>query len=494
MTTRLTGTRSAEDDGARGGPFGSSWRRAHLTVDQRVARGRAARREAPRSEHGRWEPAPDRPDPVALLEEQAASRVAELVPIRYGRMLVSPFTFYRGAAAIMAADLAPTPVSGITVQLCGDAHLSNFGVFGTPERQLIFDINDFDETLPGPWEWDVKRMAASFEVMGRFRGFSPDNRYAIVSAGVREYRERMRRAAGMPTLGAWYDQLEVGVLLNLVRQQVRLKQLDKRSAQRAERHVAQAYANDSARVFAKRASEVGGEPRIAADPPLIVPIEDLIVPGTEWQDPAPLIKKLLSSYRRTLGNQGHPLEEFRYIHAARKVVGVGSVGTRCYILLLTGRDDDDPLFLQVKEAQASVLEPYAGRSTYPHHGQRVVMGQRLMQAATDIFLGWQRIKGLDGVTRDYYIRQFHDWKGGAEVENLLPASATVYARICAATLARAHARWGDRIAIASYLGKGDAFARGIADFSEAYADQNERDYDAFTAAVNSGRLTAQTGL
>jgi len=354
--------------------------------------------------------------------------VAELVPIRYGRMLVSPFTFYRGAAAIMAADLAPTPVSGITVQLCGDAHLSNFGVFGTPERQLIFDINDFDETLPGPWEWDVKRMAASFEVMGRFRGFSPDNRYAIVSAGVREYRERMRRAAGMPTLGAWYDQLEVGVLLNLVRQQVRLKQLDKRSAQRAERHVAQAYANDSARVFAKRASEVGGEPRIAADPPLIVPIEDLIVPGTEWQDPAPLIKKLLSSYRRTLGNQGHPLEEFRYIHAARKVVGVGSVGTRCYILLLTGRDDDDPLFLQVKEAQASVLEPYAGRSTYPHHGQRVVMGQRLMQAATDIFLGWQRIKGLDGVTRDYYVRQFHDWKGSADVERIPMPGAMQYAR------------------------------------------------------------------
>ena len=248
----------------------------------------------------------------------------ELVPIRYGRMLVSPFTFYRGAAAIMAADLAPTPVSGITAQLCGDAHLSNFGVFGTPERQLIFDINDFDETLPGPWEWDVKRMAASFEVMGRFRGFSPDNRYAIVTAGVREYRQQMRRAAGMPTLGVWYDQLETGVLLNLVRQQVRVKQLDKKSARRAEKHVAKAYAHDSARVFAKRAAEVGGELRIAADPPVIVPIEDLIVPGSEWEDPGPLIKKLLASYRRTLGHQAHPLEEFRYVHAARKVVGVGA--------------------------------------------------------------------------------------------------------------------------------------------------------------------------
>ncbi len=496
MTTRArsTATRSAKGDGAHGVPFASSWRRGHLTVDQRVARGRAARRETPRSEHGRWEPSPDRPDPVALLQEQAASRVPELVPIRYGRMLVSPFTFYRGGAAIMAADLAGTPVSGITVQLCGDAHLSNFGVFGTPERQMIFDINDFDETLPGPWEWDVKRMAASFEVMGRFRGFSPDSRNAIVTAGVREYRERMRRASGMGTLGAWYDQLEVGVMLNLVRQQVRVKRLDKKSARRAEQHVADAYSRDSTRVFAKRTGEVAGELRIVADPPLIVPVEDLIVSGSEWEDPAPLIKKLLNSYRRTLGHQGHPLEEFRYVHAARKVVGVGSVGTRCYILLLTGRDEEDPLFLQVKEAQASVLEPYAGRSAYPHHGQRVVMGQRLMQAATDIFLGWQRIKGLDGVTRDYYVRQFHDWKGSADVERLRVPGATWYARFCGATLARAHARWGDRIGIASYLGQGDVFDRAIAEFATAYADQNERDYQAFTAAVNSRRLTAHTGV
>jgi uncharacterized protein (DUF2252 family) len=481
-------------DGVREAPFASSWRRAHLTVDQRVARGRAARREAPRSEHGRWKAASDRPDPVALLEEQAATRVPELVPIRYGRMLVSPFTFYRGAAAIMAADLASTPVSGITVQLCGDAHLSNFGVFGTPERQLIFDINDFDETLPGPWEWDVKRMAASFEVMGRFRGFSPNDRRAIVTHGVREYRERIRRAAGLGTLGAWYDQLEAGVLLNLVRQQVRLKQLDKKSAQQVEKHVAKAYTRDSTQVLAKRAARIGGDLRIVADPPLITPIEDVIVAGTEWEDPAQLIKKLLATYRHTLGSRGHPLEEFRYVHAARKVVGVGSVGTRCYILLLTGRDEDDPLFLQVKEAQASVLEAYVGRSTYPHHGQRVVMGQQLMQAASDIFLGWQRIKGIDGVTRDYYVRQFHDWKGGLDVERITIPGATQYARFCGATLARAHARWGDRIAIASYLGKGDMFDRAIAEFSAAYADQNERDYQIFTEAVNSGRLIAQTGV
>jgi uncharacterized protein (DUF2252 family) len=471
-----------------------AWRRNHLTVEERVARGRAARRAAPRPGHGRWEPAAGRPDPVALLEEQAESRVADLVPIRYGRMLVSPFTFYRGAALIMAADLAATPRSGVTVQLCGDAHLSNFGLFGTPERRLLFDINDFDETLPGPWEWDVKRMAASFEVMGRDRGFSPADRRAVVMAGVREYRDRMRESAGMGTLGAWYEQLEAEMLLKLVRKEVRVRRVSKQEARAAERHVAQAYTRDSTQVFARRANKDGGEPRIVAEPPLIVPIDDLVQPGSEWEHADVLIKKLLSSYRRTLGREHHPLEEFRYVHAARKVVGVGSVGTRCYILLLLGRDNDDPLFLQVKEAQASVLERFAGKSGYPHHGERVVAGQRLMQASTDIFLGWQRIKGLDGVTRDYYVRQFHDWKGGADVDDLLVPGATLYARICGATLARAHARWGDRIAIASYLGNGDAFDRAIAVFSAVYADQNERDYRAFTAAVNSGRLTAQTGL
>ena len=488
------GPTSSDAPGARTPPFASFWRRAHLTLDQRVARGRTARTEAPRSAHGRWAPAPDRPDPVALLEEQAASRVPMLVPIRYGRMLVSPFTFYRGAALIMASDLAGTPVSGITVQLCGDAHLSNFGLFGTPERRMIFDINDFDETLPGPWEWDVKRLAASFEVMGRDRGFSPGDRRAIVMAGVAEYRDRMRQAAEMGSLEAWYDHLEVGMLLKLVRQQVRVKQVTKAEARAFERDVSKAHSRDNTRVFTKRAAEVDGELRIVADPPLIIPIEDLITPGSEWEDPEPLIKKLLGTYRRTLGNQHHPLEEYRYVHTAYKMVGVGSVGTRCYIMLMLGRDHNDPLFLQTKEAQASVLERFVGKSTYPHHGQRVVAGQRLMQAATDIFLGWVRIRGLDGVTRDYYVRQFHDWKGSADVDSMLVPGATLYARLCAATLARAHARWGDRIAIASYLGKGDAFDRAIADFSAAYADQNEKDYEAFAAAVKSGRLTAQTGL
>ena len=492
--TISAGPAQGDTTGARTAPFASAWRRAHLTVDQRAARGRAARVEAPRSAHGRWTPTPDRPDPVALLDEQAESRVPQLVPIRYGRMLVSPFTFYRGAALIMASDLAATPVSGITVQSCGDAHLSNFGLFGTPERQMIFDINDFDETLPGPWEWDVKRLAASFEIMGRDRGFSPADRRAIVMAGVAEYRDRMRQAAGMGALDAWYDHLEAGMLLKLVRQEVRVKRVTKAEAQAFERDVNKAHSRDNTRVFTKRAAEVDGEPRIVADPPLIIPIEDLVSPGSEWEDPVPLIKKLLSSYRRTLGHHHHPLEEYRYVHTAYKMVGVGSVGTRCYIMLMLGRDHNDPLFLQVKEAQASVLERFVAKSTYPHHGQRVVAGQRLMQAATDIFLGWIRIKGLDGVTRDYYVRQFQDWKGSADVDNLLVPGATLYARICAATLARAHARWGDRIAIASYLGKGDAFDRAIADFSAAYADQNEKDYEAFAAAVKSGRLTAQTGL
>ena len=474
--------------------FASAWRRAHLTVDERVARGRAARQQAPRSSHGRWAPAPDRPDPIALLEEQAESRVASLVPIRYGRMVVSPFTFYRGAALIMAADLAATPQSGVTVQLCGDAHLSNFGLFGSPERRMLFDINDFDETLPGPWEWDVKRLAASFEVMGRDRGFSRAGRRDIVMAGVKEYRDRMREAAGMRSLDAWYEHLEAGMLLKLVHKEVRVKRVSKQEARATEEMVAKARTRDSTRVFARRADDLDGEPRIVADPPLIIPIEDLIQPGSEWEDPAPLIKKLLSSYRRTLGRQHHPVEEYRYAHVAYKMVGVGSVGTRCYIMLMLGRDHNDPLFLQVKEAQASVLERFLGASAYSHHGERVVAGQRLMQAATDIFLGWQRIKGMDGVTRDYYVRQFQDWKGSADVDTMLPPGATLYSRICGATLARAHARWGDRIAIASYLGRGDAFDRAIADFSAAYADQNERDYAAFRAAVDSGRLNAQTGL
>jgi uncharacterized protein (DUF2252 family) len=474
--------------------FASSWRRRRLTVEQRAARGLAARQTAPRSTHGRYSPSSDRPDPVTLLKEQSTSRVPELVPIRYGRMLVSPFTFYRGAALIMAADLATTPRSDVTVQLCGDAHLLNFRLFGTPERKLIFDINDFDETLPGPWEWDLKRLSTSIEIMGRSRGFSRVDRRDIVMAGVREYRQRMRAAAASGTLEAWYDHLEAGELLDLLGEEVKQGQLSKKEQRAAQGQIAKARTRDSVRVFTRRVGKVRDELRFIADPPLIVPLEDIVEPGSEWEHTDVLMKQMLSSYRQTLGVEHHPIEEFRYVHAARKVVGVGSVGTRCYILLLVGRDDADPLILQLKEAQASVLESFVGGSEYPHHGQRVVAGQRLMQGASDAFLGYQRMKGLDGQMRDFYVRQLHDWKGITEVDEMLVSGATVYSRICAATLARAHARWGDRIAIASYLGKGESFDRAIADFSAAYADQNERDYEVLAQAVKTGKLSAQTGV
>jgi uncharacterized protein (DUF2252 family) len=470
------------------------WKLADLTMDDRIARGKAARRDAPRSGHGRWEPSAGRPDPVSLLQEQAASRVPELVPIRYGRMLVSPGTFYRGGALIMASDLARSPVSGITVQLCGDAHLSNFGVFGTPERQLIFDINDFDETLPGPWEWDVKRLAASFEVAGRDRGFTAADRREIVLAATRSYREELRAAARMRTLDAWYAHLSVDAITRQIDAEVRGQRLGQREAREAARDLAKARTRDSVRVLARRAGTVEGELRIVRDAPLITPLEDLVLSPQARAAAESSVRRLIGTYRRTLAHDHHPIEEFHYVHMARKVVGVGSVGTRCWIFLMTGRDNDDPLFLQAKEAQPSVLERFAGASTLRQHGERVVVGQRLMQAASDIFLGWLRVTDLDGQPRDYYVRQFHDWKGSAEVATLKVPGATLYARMCGATLARAHARWGDRIAMAAYLGPGDVFDRAIADFSVAYANQNERDYEALAAAVKSGRVPAETGL
>ena len=471
-----------------------AWRRAGLDLEERVARGRAARRTAPRSTHGTWQPAADRPDPIALLQDQAKTRVPELVPIRYGRMLVSPGTFYRGGALIMASDLAATPRSGITVQLCGDAHLSNFGLFGSPERQLMFDINDFDETLPGPWEWDVKRLAASFEIAGRDLGFAADDRRAIVMAGVDEYRKRMRHAAGMRTLDAWYEHMSIDEVTGWMKTEVRRNRLAKKNARNVERDIAKARTRDSVRVFAKRAGKIDGELRILRDPPLITPIEDLILSRSARERAEKSVRELIKSYRRTLAHHHHPIEEFRYVHMARKVVGVGSVGTRCWIFLMIGRDQKDPLFLQAKEAQASVLERYAGKSQYAHHGERVVVGQRLMQAASDIFLGWLRVTDIDGQIRDYYLRQFQDWKGSAEIDSLVVPGAILYARVCGTALARAHARWGDRVAIASYLGNRENFDQAIADFSVRYADQNERDYEALVRAVKSGRLPAETGL
>jgi uncharacterized protein (DUF2252 family) len=465
-----------------------------LSREERTARGKLARQEAPRSSHASWQPATDRPDPVSLLEEQAASRVPGLVPIRHGRMLASPLAFYRGAALIMAADLAPTPRSGITVQLCGDAHLSNFGVYASPERQMLFDINDFDETLPGPWEWDVKRLGASFEVAGRELGFSPADRRAVVTAGVREYRDAMRRAARMGVLEAWYSHLTVEDLAAWITEEVRAGRLGRKEAREAARDVAKARTRVHRRSFDRLTAEVDGKLRIAADPPLVVPIDDLAGPDAAREETEEWMRSLVRAYRGSLPYEHHPMEEFRYVDTARKVVGVGSVGTRAWIFLFVGRDHGNPLFLQAKEAQASVLESYVGRSRFENHARRVVEGQRLMQAASDIFLGWLRLEGLDGQWRDYYVRQLHDWKGGVQVETLRVPGATLYARLCGATLARAHARRGDRIAIASYLGRADAFDRAIAEFSVAYADQNERDFEAFAAAVKARRLSAETGL
>ncbi len=432
----------------------------YVSHEEWAAQGKAARREAPRSSHAGWRPAADRPDPIALLEEQATSRVPELVPIRHGRMLVSPSTFYRGAAFIMAADLAGTPVSGFDVQLCGDAHLLNFGLFASPERQMLFDINDFDETLPGPWEWDVKRLAASFEVAGRDLGFSPTDRRDIVVAGVREYRDAMRRAAQMSALDAWYAHLTADDLESWIQAEVRAKRLGKNDARDAAAVIAKARSRVHTRVLARLTGEVDGKLRIIADPPLIVPIEDLVLSGMAREDIEEWMRSLVKSYRHSLATRHHPIEEFRYVDTARKVVGVGSVGTGAWILLFLGRQNEAPLFLQAKEAQASVLERFVGKSEYANHGQRVVEGQRLMQAASDIFLGWLRFKGLDGRVHDFYVRQLHDWKGSVNVEGFRLPGATLYARLCGATLARAHARLGDRVAIAAYLGKGDAFDAG----------------------------------
>ena len=464
------------------------------TRDERLLIGRAARQRVPREAHGRWKPAADRPDPVALLEGQAVTRLPELVPIRHGRMASSPFAFYRGGALIMAADLVSTPDSGIVAQLCGDAHLSNFGLFASPERQMLFDINDFDETLPGPWEWDVKRLAASFEVAGRELGHAAADRREVVLAAVHAYRLEMLQAAETGVLEAWYSKITADDVLHVVAEEARAGRLSRKEAKAAHKIVKKARSRVHQRSFDRLVRVVDGQLRIAPDPPLVVPIDDLVAAGTRRKDTEEWVLQLLDSYRESLTGARHPLEEFRYVDSARKVVGVGSVGTRCWIDLLVGRDAGNPLFLQTKEAQQSVLEPFLGASAFGNCGQRVVAGQRIMQAASDIFLGWLRAEDLDGQLCDYYVRQLHDWKGAVEVENLQVAGAAVYARLCGSTLARAHARAGDRVAIAAYLGKGDAFDQAVADFARAYAEQNERDYEAFTKAIASGRLESESGL
>jgi hypothetical protein len=486
--TRKSGAASANSETGAGAAKASVEVR-HLSVADRVARGKAARAEVPRSSHAAFEPSPDRADPVALLERQAKTRVPELVPIRYGRMLVSPFTFYRGAAMIMAGDLARTPRSGLTVQCCGDAHLSNFGVFASPERRLVFDLNDFDETLPGPWEWDVKRLAVSMLIAANDNGYTVRQQQRVVLDTVEEYRGAMARFATMTNLDVWYAHFDVDSAMQELG-----PQLKPAIAKQTGKALAKARTRDSMSAFSKLTGVVDGRVRIANQAPLIVPIVDLVSEG----NPEVLfegLSKLLRAYRHTLEvDRRLVLDQFELADFARKVVGVGSVGTRAWIALLLGRDGEDPLFLQVKEAEASVLEEHLSPSEFRNHGQRVVTGQRLMQATSDIFLGWLRDPGIDGQPRDFYGRQLRDWKGSAETERMSPEGMTVYGRLCGWTLARAHARSGDRIAIAAYLGGGTSFDRAILEFSEAYAEQNGRDYNALASAVSSGTITAQPGL
>ncbi|HXB65241.1 MAG TPA: DUF2252 domain-containing protein [Solirubrobacteraceae bacterium] len=478
-----------EPAAAIGRRAGTGPRVPHLTPREHAARGKAARAEAPRTRHAEFQAWAERPDPIALLEEQAESRVPELVPIRYGRMAASPFAFFRGAAYVMASDLAGTPRSGITVQTCGDAHLSNFGGFASPERDLIFDVNDFDETLPGPWEWDVKRLAASIVIAGREKGFTAKQRCENAAAAMRQYRETMRNLAGMRNLDIWYARLDRATIVARFETDATAAQMKifEKTSEKAKR-------KDNTRAFSRLAATGDGEPHIISDPPLIERIEDLL-PQAQAQEFEENMHQLLRSYRASLqGDRRRLLERYRYVDLARKVVGVGSVGTRAWVVLMLGRDNDDPLFLQCKEAQASVLEPFVGKSEYSHHGRRVVEGQRMMQSSSDIMLGWLRATGIDGETRDFYVRQLWDWKSSADVEAMAPPGMSLYGRMCGGTLARAHARSGDGIAIASYLGRGDTFDRAICAFAETYADQNELDHRALTQAIASGRVTAESGV
>jgi uncharacterized protein (DUF2252 family) len=467
----------------------------HLSVDERRSLGKEARNQTPLSSHTGWTPTTDRPDPVALLQEQNRTREPDLVPVRHGRMLVSPFSFYRGTAKIMATDLAGTPTAGLQVQLCGDAHLSNFGLFASPERRLLFDLNDFDETLPGPFEYDVKRLAASFTIAGRNNGFGKGDTRTATLASVATYREAMAGFAAMGTLGIWYARLDEDELLKGIRGAAAASKTNKKgakAARRAEKAVAKAHTRHSLQALSKLGEVVDGQYRIVSQPPIVVPARELKATyGLSPDEIEQVIHDQFRAYRATLrDDQRHLLERFQFVDLARKVVGVGSVGTRAFIVLLQGRDQHDPLFLQVKEATASVLEDHLPRSRYRQHGERVVCGQRMMQAASDIFLGWTR--GADA-SRHYYWRQLRDMKGSAEVEAMAPLGLKFYAGICGWTLARAHARSGDPIAIAEYLGEGDQFDRSINDFAERYAEQNERDYRAFTEAVRSGRLEALEG-
>jgi uncharacterized protein (DUF2252 family) len=457
-----------------------------MDASERAAAGRAARSGAPRSGQGAWEPRPGR-DPIAILAAQERSRVPELVPIRHARMAASPFAFFRGAAAVMAADLASAPTSGLQVQACGDAHLTNFGAFAGPDRRLLFDLNDFDETLPGPWEWDVKRLVASFAIAGRERGFKRKRRAAAIATAAFAYRDAMRAFASQTNLEVWYARLDVEAVLS----EAAAEWDDPAEVKKVRRNVEKARGKDNLRALEKLTRTVDGELRFVSEPPLLVPIDELVPKASEAEELRAGLKEVTDHYRESLqGDRRHLFDGYRFRDLARKVVGVGSVGTRAWVLLFTGAGDEDPLLLQAKEAEASVLEAHVGASRFRNHGRRVVEGQRLMQAAGDIFLGWCPAVGVDGEQRDFYVRQLWDWKRSADVETMSPRAFEVYARMCGWTLARAHARSGDRVAIAAYLGAGDSFDGAMVEFAEAYAEQSERDHEALVAAIDGGRLEA----
>jgi len=458
------------------------------TREQRISRGKAARAEVPRASHAEFVAGPDRAEPLALLMAEDATRVPELLPIRYARMASSAFAFFRGAALPMASDLATTPRSGLNVQLCGDAHLSNFGLFGSPERHVVFDINDFDETLPGPWEWDVKRLATSVEIAGRANGYPSKVRRASVLATVAAYRRSMRAFAKMDPLDVWYSHADLTRIAALTE-----GALNPHQRKNVQRTVAKAQTKDNLGALGRFATVQDGAPRLTAEPPLVVPVRDLWA-GKEAQKVAEELRRLLSDYRDTLEPERRVLlDRYRLVDMARKVVGVGSVGTRSWMLLLID-DDLHPLFLQAKEAGPSALEQFVGASEYDNAGQRVVIGQRLMQAVSDIFLGWIRATGTDDVRRDFYLRQLRDWKGSAEVETIRPEGIGPYGELCGWTLARAHARSGDPVAVAAYLGGSPSFDEAVHSFAESYADQNERDHQSLLDAIGSGRITAEAGV
>ena len=471
----------------------------HLSLAERRALGKDLRKQVPLASHAEWSRAGEHPDHTALLEEQNLRRDQDLVPVRRGRMMVSPFTFYRGAARVMAYDLESTPRSGLTVQLCGDAHLLNFGVYASPERQVLFGLNDFDETLPGPFEYDVKRLAASFVLAARNNGFAKADQRLCTLEVVRAYRQAMAEFAQTRTLDIWYAKLSEADLLAAVKKARRDqktaagKAMAAAEATRAMKNVERAHTRDSLQAFAKLAEFVDGQYRIVSQPPVVVPSRELYdAYGLDPDLIGGVIHSIFRAYRATLQHDRRTLlEKFRIVDVARKVVGVGSVGTRDFIVLLQGRDGDDPLFLQVKEATASVLEDHLPKSRFRQPGERVVQGQRLMQSASDIFLGW--VRGLEQ-DRTYYVRQLKDMKGSVEVDAMKPLGLSVYARLCGWTLARAHARSGDPVAIAAYLGKTDEFDKAITKFSVRYADHNELDHAGFVQAIKDGRLQALEGV